>query len=160
VAYSAAFGAICGLDDPDEWSGNSVTATIPIFGLAASRMVMPWLTAAPGRKIRTLLEKLRHMDKQGIANPFIQVGMSTSGPAFIRGGARSNSLAWEIGWLSDPYPIANNVASSLRQVFNVANADALISDPWEIFDFAGQLEALPLDVLTSLASGSNGNNGF
>jgi len=155
-AWSATVGVILGIDEPDEWSGNSVTATVPLGGLIATRFVR----TNPGHKgLRGLLGKLRHLEKRGDKYDFVQVGVSTSGPSFFRVGGRSNAFAWEVGWLSEPHLASEDVWSAMKQIFNVGAFNALIDNPGLAFDYATQLEISGKSVVDRLiASDEVGND--
>ncbi len=90
------------------------------------------------------LEKLAHMNNRDQLGAQVQVGFSNSGPAFVKGGLRSNSFTMEFGWVSSSVTGAEILGGNfqaIKSMFGQDMLDSIQSNPSMLFDYARRLEA-------------------
>ena len=140
---SVTFGVVANISDPNEWSGGGASTTLPIGAAAAARLVFRGVGGQGG--LSGFLEKLAYMNNRSQLHEVLQIGFSSSGPAFIKGGLRSNSFSMEFGYGSSPISGREMLGSNyeaIKGLFGPSLLSTLQDNPASIFDYAQRIESM------------------
>lgn len=140
VSASATVGLVANITDPGEWSGWGASTTLPVGAAFAARLLPP---SVGGKGLNGFLQKLAYMNNRNRLDGIVQVGFSTSGPAYVKGGLWSNSFSMEFGWLSDPMSAREIFGANYEAIRSVVGASMLSTlqeNPTTMFSYAAQLQ--------------------
>jgi hypothetical protein len=126
-------GFIWNMNSPEEWSGEGLTATWPLsVAHLLPRALFGGRNAIWG--MMTQLAKREHNIRT--SDIAVQVGISTSGPAFLKVGPRSNFFAAQAGLASQPIDL-QAVGESLGDLLGdkLSTLPSLRDNPENVFEF-------------------------
>jgi len=95
--YTVAAGLVWNLNDPSDWSGSALGASLP-WGVLH---LLPSATFRSSKMWGAMTQLAKREKNVSRSDLSIQIGVSTSGPVALKVATRTNSFSAGVGWASD-----------------------------------------------------------